>query len=463
MFLKNWGDIEERLDPLYYLNMMLLHRNIIEQSKYEVKDFKQLVNMQRGRFGHRPRNDPRYYGGKYPFIQTGNIVKASTSNSKIQYTQTLNELGVSTSRIFDEKVVVITIAANIGFTAILDYDACFPDSLVALTTDQNIISLEYLNIYTRLIRRYIENLAPQAAQKNINLKQLSKIPLIVPDLDVQNKIVKIMDNAYKIKQEKESESQNLFDSINDYLLEELEISLPYENKNTLKERKFYISSSKAQNERLDPYYYNPQFFENLNQILNGRYKCVKLRSLALNGLIKGKLPTEEQRNGECKVLQIGSINKDGTIDDSNLLKSKDIFTGHQKLINGDIIVVATGATIGKIGFCEDLVDCYLGGDLFKFNTGNSDYGLIISYLLKTKPYQMQISRCITGATNGHLSESDIGNLLIPYISDKDTIIEIANVIKQKIFKASMLKRQAFEAITKAKSEVDKILLGGESI
>ena len=77
VFLKNWGDIDERLDPAFYLNIMLLNKNIVSKSAYPVSTFKQKVSMQRGRFGHRPRNDPRYYDGSYPFIQTGNIVKLS--------------------------------------------------------------------------------------------------------------------------------------------------------------------------------------------------------------------------------------------------------------------------------------------------------------------------------------------------------------------------------------------------
>lgn len=196
--------------------------------------------MQRGRFGHRPRNDPRYYNGIYPFIQTGNIVKASESNEKIEYSQTLNELGLFTSRLFNEKVLVITIAANIGYTAILDYPACFPDSLIALTLKDNDLTLEYLNIYIRIIRQYIENLAPQAAQKNINLKQLGKLPIIVPNKDVQKEIVSIMESAYSKKIQLENEAQVLLKSIDTYLLQELEITIPSEEKIHLKVECFML-------------------------------------------------------------------------------------------------------------------------------------------------------------------------------------------------------------------------------
>lgn len=419
--------------------------------------------MQRGRFGHRPRNDPRYYGGEYPFIQTGNIVKASESNKRIEYFQTLNELGLSTSRLFNEKILVITIAANIGYTAILDYKACFPDSLVALNTKSSDISLAYLNVYIRFIRNYIEKLAPQAAQKNINLKQLSKLPIIVPDENIQKKIVEIMERAYSEKIVKEKAAKALLDSIDDYLLDVLGIPMPENEEDSIKNHTFYIESSNIVGGRFDAYYYKPNFQENIKTIKSGKYKCVRLSSMANNGIIKGKLPGESQRSGNCKILQIGSINKEGFIDLDNLLTSDNIFSEKQKLINGDIIIVATGATIGKIALWDKKDTVYLGGDLFKVNLGNCDYGIVISALLRTKPYQLQINRCITGATNGHLSQSDIGNLLIPQIEDTNIITSIADYIKQKLINVVSLRAESEDTILKAKTKVQNILLGGEMI
>ena len=86
--------------------------------------------IQRGKFSYRPRNEPRSYGGRYPFIQTGDVVRAN--GGKITYTQTLNEDGLSVSKLFQPPVVLITIAANIGDTAVLDFPSCFPDSIVGL-------------------------------------------------------------------------------------------------------------------------------------------------------------------------------------------------------------------------------------------------------------------------------------------------------------------------------------------
>ena len=416
--------------------------------------------MQRGRFGHRPRNDPRYYGGEYPFIQTGNVVKASTANERIEFTQTLNELGLSTSRLFDEKVLVITIAANIGYTAILDYAACFPDSLVALTSKDDELSLEYLNAYIRFIREYIENLAPQAAQKNINLKQLGKLPIIIPGKDIQNEITAIMEKAYSQKTEKENQAQVLLNSINDYLLHELGIVMPPEEENTLESRMFYVNSSKVLGNRFDPYYHKPIFEVNLINIKNCKNGATLLRKVVVGKLTKGILPNEDQKNGECKVVQITSINTDGTIEVSDNITAKPIYLPKHKLEKGDVLIVITGATIGKIGFWDYDGEYYLGGDIVKFNTGNYHLNEIYAALLRTKPYQLQIKKCITGATNGHLSPIDIELLPLPILSDEKVQENISMHLSSLRLKVQSLEQEAQEAVALAKAQVEKILLGG---
>ena len=90
-----------------------------------------VAEVERGKFAHRPRNEPKFYGGDIPFIQTGDVVRANGIVK--QHSQTLNELGLSVSRLFPAGTIIITIAANIGETAIAGYPVAFPDSLVGVT------------------------------------------------------------------------------------------------------------------------------------------------------------------------------------------------------------------------------------------------------------------------------------------------------------------------------------------
>jgi restriction endonuclease S subunit len=143
-------------------------------------------DIQRGKFSHRPRNEPRFYGGKYPFIQTGDVVRAK--GGKITYTQTLNESGLSLSKLFQPPVVVITIAANIGDTAVLDFPSCFPDSVVGLIPKPG-TDVRFLEVVMRTKKQHLNNVAPQAAQKNINIEILKTVEIPLPPLDIQQAIV----------------------------------------------------------------------------------------------------------------------------------------------------------------------------------------------------------------------------------------------------------------------------------
>ena len=86
----------------------------------------------RGVSKHRPRNDPKLLGGDYPLIQTGDIANAGLYITS--YNSTYSEFGLKQSKMWEKGTLCITIAANIAKTAILEFDACFPDSVCLLYT-----------------------------------------------------------------------------------------------------------------------------------------------------------------------------------------------------------------------------------------------------------------------------------------------------------------------------------------
>jgi len=144
-----------------------------------------ICKIQRGKFSHRPRNDPRFFGGKYPFIQTGDVVKSN--GGSVLASQTLNELGLGVSKLFKPPIVLITIAANIGDTGLLDREACFTDSVAGLIPNRG-VSVVFLELALREKKEHLNKIAPAAAQKNINNEILSALPILMPSLDEQKRI-----------------------------------------------------------------------------------------------------------------------------------------------------------------------------------------------------------------------------------------------------------------------------------
>jgi type I restriction enzyme S subunit len=155
----------------------------------------QLAKIERGRFTARPRNDPKYYGGKYPFIQTGDV---RSSGGKIEsYSQSLNEAGVKVSKLFPAGTLFLTIAANIGDLGISQFPCACPDSLVAvrphLDTDQ-----VWLLYALSSQKQVLESIASQNAQANLNLAKLNPFPMLVPPHGHQCAIAEALEDVDKL-------------------------------------------------------------------------------------------------------------------------------------------------------------------------------------------------------------------------------------------------------------------------
>ena len=142
-----------------------------------------LAAVDRVKFSHRPRNDPAFYGGDFPFIQTGDVTLAAGGRI-VDATQSLNERGALVSKEFPLETIAVTIAANIGDTAILGRPMFFPDSVVGVVVREP-NSVRWVEMCLRRAKPRLDALAPQSAQKNINLEYLRPLLVPVPDPDEQ--------------------------------------------------------------------------------------------------------------------------------------------------------------------------------------------------------------------------------------------------------------------------------------
>lgn len=150
---------------------------------WEIKKLGDVGTLARGKSKHRPRNDPSILGGKYPLIQTGDVSNAGLFIT--DYDSTYNEQGLKQSKLWDKGTLCITIAANIAKVGILDFAACFPDSVVGFKSEQ--ASSVFIYSWMGFLQDIIEEQAPVSAQKNINLRILRDLDIIFPPLELQKK------------------------------------------------------------------------------------------------------------------------------------------------------------------------------------------------------------------------------------------------------------------------------------
>lgn len=165
----------------------------------------------RGKSKHRPRNWEGLYGGNYPFVQTGEVRNANKYISS--YTQTYNEVGLAQSKLWNKGTICITIAANIAETAILDFDACIPDSIIGFEVDVKKADLNFAYYLLQYFKAELQKLGKGSAQDNINLGTFENQYFPFPTLKEQQTIVRQLDALRAETQKLEAVYQNKIEDL----------------------------------------------------------------------------------------------------------------------------------------------------------------------------------------------------------------------------------------------------------
>ena len=181
--------------------------------RWNVVVLEDLGNLDRGRSRHRPRNAPQLLGGPYPLIQTGEV--ANSDGHIRRYKQTYSKIGLEQSKMWPKGTLCITIAANIAKTGILLFDACFPDSVVGFTANAK-TNAEYVQQWFSFVQQHLEHIAPESAQKNINLEILRGLQVPLPPLKLQEKFAEIVRRVERLRaQQREADrlAEHLFQTL----------------------------------------------------------------------------------------------------------------------------------------------------------------------------------------------------------------------------------------------------------
>jgi type I restriction enzyme S subunit len=165
----------------------------------------------RGKSKHRPRNEPKLYGGKYPFVQTGDIRNAD--HLITEYSQTYSDAGLAQSKLWPKGTICITIAANIAETAILGFDACFPDSVIGVVPNPNEADIGFVEYLLQSFKARLQALGKGSAQANINMGTFENERFPFPSVDEQREIVAQLDALAEETQRLESIYQQKRDAL----------------------------------------------------------------------------------------------------------------------------------------------------------------------------------------------------------------------------------------------------------
>lgn len=156
--------------------------------KIVMKLLDELGSIRRGKSRHRPRDATHLYDGPYPFIQTSDVKNAGLYIT--EYTQTYSAAGLAQSKLWKSGTLCITIAANIADTAILSFDACFPDSIIGFIPDPKKSDARYIKyLFDTVLQKRFKKFTQGATQDNLSQEKLLSIKLPVAENVNDQKVI----------------------------------------------------------------------------------------------------------------------------------------------------------------------------------------------------------------------------------------------------------------------------------
>ena len=291
-----------------------------------------------------------------------------------------------------------------------------------------------------------------------------EIPL--PKLSKQQEIVAHINEAYTQKQAKETEAQQLLDSIDDYLLKELGITLP-NLKAELTDRVFYVNYSDLSN-RLDPYYSLKYFQESFEAVHFGKYPVVSLKSLTTlitSGITPksgGDAYVDNRLNG-IPFIRSGNINIDGELDFNDLLYIKsDIHNTIMKssqVRKNDLMIAIVGATIGQVGIYvfDNEANINQAIALVRLKDGISvEY---VKELIKSSIGQLSLNRLKRPVARANINLEEIATIQVvlpPFEVQQKIATQIQSIRQQ----AKALQAEGKVILEDAKRKVEQMIIGG---
>ena len=396
--------------------------------KWEYKTLDQLGTVSRGKSKHRPRNDPKLFGGKYPFIQTADVKNADYYITK--YSDTYNESGLAQSKLWDKGTLCITIAANIADTGVLAFPACFPDSIMGFVPFEGVANTRFIKYCFDRLQRDCKQISQGTAQDNLSWEKLSTIKFCIPEYKEQCRIADIL-SAYDDLIENNQKQIKLLEEAAQRLYKEWFVDLRF------------------------PGHENTKIVDGVPE----GWQYEKLGDLVktTSGGTPSRRKSEYYVNGNIRWIKTKELNDRFIFETEEHITEDAVKNSSAKVLpEGALIVAMYGATIGKIGITAAEMACNQACCAFISFDDMISKEYLYCWLMDNREYLVSQGK---GAAQSNLSQEMIRNfsLLCP---DKKVIKNFTEIVTTMLENKRVLENKIL-MLSKARDDLLPKLMSGE--
>ena len=388
---------------------------------WEVKTLAEIANIERGKFSARPRNDPKYFGGTIPFIQTGDITRSNGRD--VSYSQTLNEKGLSVSRLFPENSLYFTIAANIGDVAIVNYQSACPDSLVVFKEKKS-VEKEWLYHALADKKAEFEVIATSNAQLNINLEKLNPYKLCVPPKEEQTAIANALSDVDALLTELEkliAKKQAIKTATMQQLLTG-KTRLPQYATYTEGEKQGQPKGTKPSELGEIPEDWKVQTVDEQLKLLTDFEANGSFESVAQNVSIK-------DNDGYAWYVRATDLENSSSLSKVKYVDAKSYSFLKKTSLYGDELLITKRGEIGKVYFFEMKTEhATLAPNMYLLKLNENVCGKFLYYFFKSDIGQKLLKKNNASTSLGALYKDDVKSMLIALPSELEEQTAISTIL-----------------------------------
>lgn len=460
IFLVNLSDIEKRLDTDYYRPELLkIEKKVRSKTTKKLQDFATTMAS-----GATPSvSESSYYADKetgIPFLRVQNLTINGTVNlENIKFiSHDVHENQIKRSQVADSDLLIkITGVGRMAMASIppVDFIGNTNQHMVVLRTgsrEKSIYLANYLNL--DVVEKLASRRATGGTRPALDYSALRSIPVI------ENINFESLEKAKKLSFKKKLEALNLLNSIDDYLLKELDIKVP-DIDNSLSNRIFTVQASELSGGRFDALQYKSL----LKDLILTRKDVVDLSRIVLDmksGIGAGK---QDQSNEDEGIIQIRPTNmyKMGKL---NFTKNVYIKSEMNTLIvkRGDVLFNNTNSQdlVGKTAYydLDEVMSCsnHITRIVVDQEIISPKYlSLLLNLYQHNKVFYYL---CINWNNQSGIGQDILRKLpiVLPSMSKQQ---EIVNHIDHIRATAAQLQQEADEILASAKQQIENMILGEE--
>jgi len=314
------------------------------------------------------------------FLRSGEITEDGevTSMGEVHITEEVHNGLLRRSQLNSGDVLIAIVGATIGSVGV--YERNKPSNInqaiaVVRLRDKEILP-KYLCYYLKsnIGQGLLDFFKRPVARANINLEEISEIPVLIPPREIQLSLVAAMDEARSHRKQKLAESDQLISSIDAEILKILQINQTI----NIPERKYFsVSNSSIKNSRFDAFFFQPHLISADLLIRNYKSGITELSEILsmepINGIDSRKYVAFGERYLRVKNIKPFEIKTDDIVYVENNLSVKQ---RKINLLENDILITRKGS----FGICtkvdKSVTDCLISSEI------------ILLRISKTSPYEV---------------------------------------------------------------------------